>query len=363
MTLPGGFSIINAGKQIGSQLNPTGGVTDYNVFSEKSVRGGDRSPADGSFFGADPTRPAVAGEWETGSGSLGPAPSAPRVAPADPYARWGGQAAYNAQRNTFGATQGGYEGGARQTLTDAGNTYDQKTRGLVNEVETGQGDINRGLGGNQLNLRQSMRNIIAGIQQGIRSGGVMLANGNAMDSGASDAMARAYAKVGNNQTGEARGEAATVNEDLQRQQGQLNQKRNEGVSDLNTYRDTETGRVRSDLGNKLDLLGSQAEGAGFGGVVDRGITDRVIGDALARFMGIDQGRDQKLAGIRQWTPDEIMAEALRLEEIGQPGQAFSVEGPNVNYGGGAPAGAPLGQMPVYAKGRDELAVVPKRDDQ
>lgn len=44
MRLPGGFSPLNAVKQVGSIVNPTGGVTDYDVFSDYSVRGGDRSP-------------------------------------------------------------------------------------------------------------------------------------------------------------------------------------------------------------------------------------------------------------------------------------------------------------------------------
>lgn len=44
-TLPGGFSPKNAALQAGSYINPTGGVTDYDVFSEKSFAGGDRSPA------------------------------------------------------------------------------------------------------------------------------------------------------------------------------------------------------------------------------------------------------------------------------------------------------------------------------
>lgn len=35
MQLPWGFSPVNSIKQIGSQLNPTGGVADYDVFSEK----------------------------------------------------------------------------------------------------------------------------------------------------------------------------------------------------------------------------------------------------------------------------------------------------------------------------------------
>lgn len=274
------------------------------------------------------------------------------------------QARANA-RAGINTTQSGYAGGARQSLTDVGNTYDQNTKTYLNDIETGQGEINRGQAGNQLNLRSSMNNIVRGIQQGVRSGGVALAGKNAMDSGASDALARAYAKVGNTQTGEARGEAATVGEELMRSQGQLNTKRDEGRTRLDTYRDTETGRVRGDLGSKLDALRVQADGQGVGGEVNGGLVEQVINEAMARLNPITQNREARLGGIKQWTPEEIMTEALRLEQLGQAGNAFEVAGPNVNYGGGGQAvsGAPLGQMPIYMKGRDELSIVPRREDQ
>lgn len=358
MKLPGGFSPTQALRTVADKANPFDGTdTDYDVFSDYSVRGGDRSPANGAFIGPQvkgvSTTAPSGGSAPTGGGGDGGA--AARQAAAQAAAQ------RQARINTFGATQEGYTGGARQSLTDVGNTYDQRTRQFLTDLETGQEDINSGLAGNQLNLRRSMQNIIRGIQSGIRSGGVALAGMNAMDSGASDALARAYARVGNQQTGEARGQASTVNEDLQRKQGQLNTKKGEGTRDLDTYRDTETGRVRSDFGNKMDLLGAQAEGEGFGGVVNRGLVDQVLGEALARLQQIDAQRNQRLGGIRQWTPEQIMAEALRLDEMGQPGEAFSVTGPEVNYGGGGAvpiSGAPLGQLPIFVKGRDDLATVP-----
>lgn len=53
--LPGGFSPTAFIKQAGSYLNPTGGVADYDVFSDLSVRGGERSPTSGAFIGGGPT--------------------------------------------------------------------------------------------------------------------------------------------------------------------------------------------------------------------------------------------------------------------------------------------------------------------
>lgn len=361
MQLPGGFSPTQALHTIADKANPFDGTdTDYDVFSNYSVAGGDRSPANGAFIGpqvqgASTTTPSGGTSTPVSTPTGGGTSNAALVAAAQAVA------AANAKRAAYGATAAGYTGGARQSLTDVGNEYDAKNNAFVDDITQSQGGINTGLAQNELNLRRSMQNIVRGIQSGIRSGGVALAGMNASDSGAADALARAYAKVGNNQTGEARGEAATTFEDLQKQQGALNTKRNEGEGSLGTFRDTETGRVRNDFGSKLDLLNAQAEGDGVGEVQNRSVVDQILGDALARLSSIDQSRQQKLGGVNQWTPDDIIKEALRMDSLGAPGQAFSVTGPDVNYGGGQPSvGAPLVGTPVFAKGKDDPLVAPTR---
>ena len=282
----------------------------------------------------------------------------------DPYARWGGQAGFNAARGGIETSQNNYRAGAETSLRDVGNEYDTKTNRFVNEITDSQGGINKGLSSNALNLRTTMANIVKGIQQGIRSGGVALAGMNAMDSGAADAMARAYADVGNNQTSDARGEAGLKFEELQGQQGLLNRTKNEGINELDRWGDTETDRVRGDFSSKLSSLAADASSKGIAGFGDQSLVSQVLDSALQRLAQIDQGRNQRLEGVRQWTPEEIMAEAIRMENMGESGNAFTVNGPSVNYGGGTPAmgGAPLNQLPIYTKAKDELAVVPKTDD-
>lgn len=378
MTLPGGFSPTQALRTVADKANPFDGTnTDYDVFSQRSVAGGARSPSDGSYWGAQPATtnpgwtlgansgynytgaPAPTGGGTTdtgGSGYVAPAYVAP-----DPYARWGGQANYDAQRGGYVTGQNNQTGAARQSLTDVGNTYDARTNSFVGDITSGQDTINRGLSGNELNLRRSMQNIVRGIQSGIRSGGVALAGVNASDSGASDAMARAYARSGNEQSGEARGQAATVFEDLQRQQGSLNTKKAQGEADLGTYAATETGRVRNDFGGKLDTLSAQAEANGMGGIIEKSIVDTVLNEALARISQIDQRRGGALGGVAQWSPDAIMQEAIRQDELGAAGNAFSTTGPEVSYGGaGIPInGAVMGEMPIYVKGKDQgIANIP-----
>lgn len=381
MTLPGGFSPTQALKQVGDYAGVYGDNrqgADYDVLSQRSFDGGARDPVAGTggFWGGQQGQvntgwtPTPSGGYvlgaNTGSPSPtpNPTPTPNNPTPVDPYARWGGEAAFNQQKNTYGTSANNQKSGAQTQLRDVGNTYDSKTNTFVDDITSGQGELNRGFAGNELNLRRSMQNIIRSIQNGIRSGGVALAGVNASDSGAADAMARAYAQSGNQQTGEARGQAAEGFEELQRSQGTLNSKRSRGEQDLGTFRDTETGRVRSDFGGKIDALSADAQAQGFGDVVDKSVVDQVLGEALARLSQIDQGRQQKLGGVKQWSPDQIMKEAIRMDELGQAGNAFSTTAPNVNYGGPSLNGAPLGQLPIYVKGRDDTPLIPKaREEQ
>ncbi len=371
-TLPGGFSPTQALKQVGDWTGVYGDNrqgADYDVFSERSFDGGARDPAPGTggFWGG--AQGAVNPGWvQTPSGGyvLGATTQGADNggggggggAPADPYARWGGQAAFNSQRGAFVNRGGDYRNEAASSLRDKGNTYEQSTRDWLNSVEDTQGGLNRRSSSNALNLRTSMSNIIRGIQDGIKSGNVMLAGMNALSSGAADAIARAYAKVGNRQTGEARGQAAQEDEGIALEQANLGRSIADKSKDLDTYRDTETGRVRTDFSTKLRGVQDQASSGGYGSVVDMNIVDQVLNEAIGRMAQIDQQRQQRLGGIKAWSPEQIMEEAIRMEQAGQAGNAFSVDGADVNYaGGGTPTnGAPVSNLPIYLKNRDQLSV-------
>ena len=371
MTLPGGFSPTQALRQVADKANPFDGTdTDYNVFSNLEVSGGARDPGYSQTGQLNPgwVLGANGGANYVGTGGGGSTPTS------TPTSTGGGTSATTiaaqqeaarvaaAKRAGYSVSANNQTGAARQSLTDVGNTYNDKTNAFINDITGGQDAINQGLASNELNLRRSMQNIVRGIQAGIRSGGVALAGVNASDSGAADALARAYARSGNQQSGEARGQAAEQFEELQRQQGALDTKKRQGEESLRTYADTETGRVRGDFGGKIDALIAQSEADGLGGVVERSIVDQVLGEALSRLSQIDQRRGAEMGGVRQWSPDEIMKEAIRRDELGQAGTIFQTTGPEVSYGGnnGMPInGAVMGEMPIYTKGKDQgIASIP-----
>jgi hypothetical protein len=122
-TLPGGFSPINAIKQVGDAVNPLNGKTDYDVFGQYSVNGGVRSPSNGAFIGPQ-TQPAV-----QGAVSAPPAPAAPAAPGSGTYSEADAQAAADKaqlEQALFGINNGinsatdglGRLGGQRQTGAD-----------------------------------------------------------------------------------------------------------------------------------------------------------------------------------------------------------------------------------------------------
>lgn len=268
-------------------------------------------------------------------------------------------------RRNIQTTQQGYTDAANQSATDVRNKYQGDVQKFLATIQNGQDDINSGMANNALNLRRSMSNIAGGIRQGIKSGGVQLANMNATDSGAADAMARAYATMGNQQAGDANNEAALKEAELTTNQVKLNRDRDEGVAGFDREREAEVSRIRGDLRNKLALLDAQGAAEGVNGAVDMGIVDRVINQAVAQLAAVDQMRNQRLGGVRALDKAGANAKAAEMDAAGMEGTSpfgAGTEGIAFGVGGESPMGAATSQLPQYA--RDEngnLIAIPKKD--
>lgn len=353
-----GINVGNAFKQVGSfvGLAPKG---DYDVLD--GVTNSNRAGQVQMNLPDVTSGPNLVGTPSVQSGGGGGS-STPQVTTGETATQAAARIAAQqaaAQRqakiNQYGITAGGYKTAAQTSLRDLGNTYEDSVNQLVGDFETGQNDINSKAAQNELNLRQSMANIIKGIQTGIRSGNVSLAGMNASDSGAQDALARAYARVGNNQSAEANSQAATVTDQLATSQKDLNKKKDEGIATLDRNRATEVDRVRNDFGTKIDQLVADASSNGISGVADRSMVDAVLNEALGRLTGLTQQRDQRLSSVQAFTPQQIAEEAARLQALGQTGNAFQVADPTVQMGG---ANSPVsnGGLPIYVKGREDALV-------
>lgn len=315
-----------------------------------SVAGGDRNPTSG-FIGPTATLQSTSNPKPNPTPPTGETPQqqAQRIAAQQEAKR------KNQLRGQYTSAFNNERDAQAQALREYGDQYSDANNAVVNKFRTGVEGINKQAAQNELNLRQSMANIIKNIQTGVRSGNVSLAGMNASDSGAADALARAYARVGNNQSAEANSQAATVTDELRQQMGQFAKERDDSLASLNTGRDTKLAGIRQDFASKIDSLFQGAEGEGLGGIVDKNVVNSVLNDALARLTSLNSQRDNQLSEIKQWGQPQIAEEAARLQALGQTGNAFQVADPTVQYGG---SNSPVsnGGLPIYVKGREDALV-------
>lgn len=274
--------------------------------------------------------------------------------------KWASRAAYDANmqhiRSGAGVKQGGYQSEAENTLRGNANTFRNDSQDLVTGMTQGQNTINTGRANNALNLRRSMAGIASGIRQGIRSGGVNLANMNALDSGASNAMAMAFARQGNSQAGQVNNESQIAENNFATEQQNLSIQQQQGVQRLKATRENAVRAVSDKLFQNLRELDADVASKGVTGAVDMGIRDRVIAQANAELNQIDQQTQAELAKVQGLSYDQVQERAQGLDQAGaQVANPFAVEGGRVQFGQGqgSPVGAPLGQIAQGPRYRDE----------
>lgn len=347
---------LQGGTGVSTPGNLQGGVSPQTTINRSQLQGGvsPQTTINGSQLQGGPAQ-AGGGGIVLGATSIND-PGAQAAAAQAAAAERAEAARINGVRNSAGIKRSGLESGAQTSLTDNRNTYGNDSTGFVTGIRQGQNTINSGKANNALNLRRSMAAIASGVRTGLRSGSVDLANMNALDSGAADAMARAWARQGNMQAGSANNEAELKANEIAAQQENLNLQENQGLAKLRTWRGTETNRVSNKLYNDLQVLEADSAAAGAGGVVDMGVKDRLIAQASAELDAIDRATEAALAEINAWDNARVSQEAMRMEAVGQAtANPFAIE--SVGFGkAGGPQGAAIGQYDIRPRFRDEEAL-------
>jgi hypothetical protein len=275
----------------------------------------------------------------TGGAAVATGPTAAQIAKANADA---------AARAGLAQRQTGIQAAGDVSARDTGNTFENNNRNFLTTYDTGVNTINNDRATNALNLRRSMAAIANGVRTGLRSGGVSLANMNALDSGAAEALARAWATMGNGQAGDANNQAAVKGMEIDTNLANLNRTRDDTIAGFNQYRDTETGRLGADLGTKLGGLGAEGAGVGFG--ADMGIRDRIVAGLVARLNQIDADRNARLASIHAIDPNEAAAKAVEMDTAGVAGSSpFAIDA--VQTSAPAGVGADISQLPLFTRRR------------
>lgn len=261
----------------------------------------------------------------------------------------------NTRRNV-GVKQKGYISGAESDVRGARSTYNNDAQDFVTGLRQGQNTINSGRVNNALNLRRSMAGIASGIRQGIRSGAVNLANMNAMDSGASAAMAQAFARQGNSQAGAVNNEAQIAENQLATEQQNLGLQRQQGLGRLKSWRDNKVKDISSKLWQNLAEIDATAQAEGLNGIVDMGARDRIVAQANAELNAVDSITQRELGKIQGLDMGQVNQQAAEMDAAGALVEnPFTYESGTVQWGQNpnTPNGAPIGPIGTGPRYRDD----------
>lgn len=243
----------------------------------------------------------------------------------------------------------------KSTVINSANAAIENTKGtmrnsvldFIESQKTGQQGIDRSRSVNELNKMRAYGGIEDMIGTGVRSAGTILANKNASSSSATEAIAAAYAKMGQQQAGQANNQYALQNDEIALDQSALDAGRASSMRKFGTDKETFVNTLVSEAETKLSALNEALIGAS---LPDRIAIEQeketIRKNALAQLSEFDTMLQQGTQGIAPASREQIVANAGAMDSAGQ-----SVENPfslSTNTDIAYQNGAPITDLPVFS---------------
>lgn len=320
-------------------------VTKLSKFA--FAGGGGGSSGGGAWGPGSPAKPAFKAPTNAKGSAYtsvkAPAPQTPTEnntnnttsaasAPADPYAAWGGTAAYQNLLNNFRSQKTGIYNTSRDAANNFGLGYRDSILDFVGGLKSGQNAINSKAAQNELAKMQGVQGVQGMVGRGVKSSGVMLGNKNAGNSSAAGALAGAYGDIGRRELASVGNQYEMGNEDIRLQQGALDQQRESGVRKLNTSKTQTINDIVSQARDKFAALDAA--------MADKSLPERIAIDQekesvrqqiLQSLQAYDQQLQEGLGGIKANSADDRRAEASRLgaagTDLGKDAFTYTTETP------------------------------------
>lgn len=292
------------------QSNDAGILNLINSATGQSAYQGGVFPAAVSPYGSAPSDNNLNTSITTTSGTAD-----------DPYAKYGGTAAYNALVSGFGAQKTNIINTAGEAASNAGKNLGSSITDFINNLRDSQKAIdNKGVQ-NELSKIQGGRSILDMVGRGIKSGGVMLAGRNAGNSSGAEAIAHAYGDLGRREMSKVGNQYELGNFDINQQQGALDQKRDQYVN--------------GDYGYKLSkenvVSGIVTDARGKLAALDAAMASASLPDRIAIEQEKESIRQQVLGQLSQYD-QQLASQNGTVSAMGQDArrnQAFNLSSAGV----------------------------------
>lgn len=318
--------------------------------SPQQIQGGS-SP---TSYGAVP----ISATPSSGAGQAAAPVAAPVAAPApppDPYAAWGGRAAYDSLVSGYDTQKSNISNTAGDSATTSVNALHGSILDLLDSVRSGQGKINEAGVQNELAKKQGYNSILDMVSHGIQSGGVTLANKNASSSSAADAIARAYGDIGRRQNNKVNNQYELGNHNIGLQQEDLNLQKAQGVRHINESEQTSVDSIVADARNKLAALDAAIAGSNLPQRINIEQEKARIKEAVSGILGTYN--NDLNSGVAAINP--ASADANRVSASGLATAGVSATNP-FNFTTSAPAqfqntGPFASELPIFTAPRKKTA--------
>jgi len=230
-----------------------------------------------------------------------------------------------------------------------GKDYNQGILGFLDNLRAGQLTIDNSGVQNELSRRQGYTGILDMVGQGINSGRIMLANKNAGNSSASDALARAYASMGTRQNANNVGQYIQGENSIAQAQNAFDIQGASGLRTLTANKERDVTTLVSDAQSALASLDAAMVNANIPDRIDiQTEKERIKQDTLAKLAQYDSSLTTSREAIKPSSSDTRRAEGRRLADAGRaPNNPFDfLDIPNSQFESNlTDNGLPLFQFP------------------
>jgi len=273
------------------------------------------------------------------------------TAQTDPFAQWGGQAAYNNLVSNFDAQKQNIFGSANSSIGQTGENYRTSVRDLLHGFQRGQQGIDLQAQQNEASRIQGGRGILDMIGRGVKSSGVYLANRNAGNSSAAGAIAKAYGEQGRRQMTNIGNQYAGNQQKIDLAQQEQDYQIGNAPTDFHNKMLQDVNGIVTNVGQQLGALDAQMVQASLPErIAIEQEKERIRGEAMAALQQYDTQLATGAQGIKATDRNTNLTQANQLLQQGMAPEDmfnYTTEAP-LQLAGSGPSSSSL---PLYSAKR------------
>lgn len=312
---PGKISGVGTanGTSIGGPSTNGGVIATYNPQQTQTAQ--QLQPTVNASINQTPYVTASGGGGASGGGSTY----------VDPYAKYGGYAAYTKAVNDYNSAKNNAYSSINDAIGDAGRSMNSSVLDYLYGLEKGQKAIDSKSVQNELSRISGRAGVLDTIGTGIDSAGTMLSNRGAINSSAAEALARAYNTIGQRQLSNVNNQYEVGKVGIQEDKNALAGEQAQFLRHLDENKQNAVNKIVQSASSALASLNAAAQNASLDDRIDieaqkAAIRNQVL-DQLAQY---DTVLSKGIAGIAPASVDANRAKATEMLTAGvAPDNAFN----------------------------------------